>query len=219
MSDLISSVIAAHGGLDRWRTVRAIDVTFNFSGGLLDLNGYPGHRRPSASVDAATPRTVFQKLGDESDERWTFTPNLVWIERRDGTIVEERSDPRRLPPRPLPSNPPHAIGVRAAAPAKFETEIKRRISHGVARTRLSLVSPKMQIRPICADFRRTQQRISGIEDCVADDAVWSEPVSGRNSLLNRENTGNFLALRHFSGDRYCKNLLNLRSYREIPYSQ
>ena len=28
MTDLLSSVIAAHGGLDRWRTVRAIDVTF-----------------------------------------------------------------------------------------------------------------------------------------------------------------------------------------------
>jgi hypothetical protein len=67
MTDLLSSVIAAHGGLDRWRTVRAIDATFNFSGGLLDLKGYPGHRRPSASVDAATPRTVFQRLGDESD--------------------------------------------------------------------------------------------------------------------------------------------------------
>jgi hypothetical protein len=45
-------------------------------------------------VDAATPRTVFQWLGDESDDRWIFTPNRVWIERRDGTIVEERSDPR-----------------------------------------------------------------------------------------------------------------------------
>src|SRR5258705_4783 len=52
-------------GLDRWRTVRAIDVTFNFSGGLLELKGYPGHRRPSASVDAATPPTVFQRLGDD----------------------------------------------------------------------------------------------------------------------------------------------------------
>ena len=45
-------------------------------------------------MDAARPRTVFQRLGDESDERWIFTPNLVWIERRDSTIVEERSDPR-----------------------------------------------------------------------------------------------------------------------------
>src|SRR6185295_17699312 len=62
MADLLRSVIAAHGGLDRWRTVRAIDLTFNFSGGLLDLKGHPGHRRPSASVDAATPRTVFMRL-------------------------------------------------------------------------------------------------------------------------------------------------------------
>ena len=37
MTDLLSSVIAAHGGIDRWHTVGAIDVTFNFSGGLLDL--------------------------------------------------------------------------------------------------------------------------------------------------------------------------------------
>src|SRR5882762_9647162 len=94
MTDLLSSVIAAHGGLDRWRTVRAIDVTFNFSGGLLDIKGFPGHRRPSASVDGATPRTVFQRLGDESDNRWIFTPNRVWIERREGTVVEERADPR-----------------------------------------------------------------------------------------------------------------------------
>jgi len=94
MADLLSSVIAAHGGLDRWRTVRAIDVTFNFSGELLDLKGFPGHRRPSFSVDAATPRTVFQRLGDESDDRWIFTPHRVWIERRDGTTVEERFDPR-----------------------------------------------------------------------------------------------------------------------------
>jgi NAD(P)-dependent dehydrogenase (short-subunit alcohol dehydrogenase family) len=71
-----------------------IDVTFNFSGGLLDIKGFPGHRRPSASADAATPQTVFQRLGDESDDRWIFTPNRVWIERRDGTVVEERSDPR-----------------------------------------------------------------------------------------------------------------------------
>ena len=42
------------------------------------------------------------------------------------------------------------------------------ISHGVARTRLSLVPQEMQIRPVCADFRQTPQRICGIEDCVAE---------------------------------------------------
>jgi hypothetical protein len=47
----------------------------------------------------------------------------------------------------------------------------------------------------------------------------ANPSLGRNSLLNRENTGNFLALSHFLGDRCCKNILTLRVYREIPYSQ
>lgn len=31
-----------------------------------------------------------------------------------------------------------------------------------------------------------------IEDSVADGAVWCEPVSASNSLINRERTGNFL---------------------------
>ena len=59
MADLLSSVIAAHGGLDRWRTVRAIDVTFNFSGGLLDLKGYP--------VSGSSPAFGFRGRCDTSD--------------------------------------------------------------------------------------------------------------------------------------------------------
>ena len=83
MNPLLGSVIAAHGGLDRWSTVRAIDVTFNFSGGLLDLKGYPGHRRPSASVDTATPRTVFQRLGDEQGVRLSFSTTPAWWSAND----------------------------------------------------------------------------------------------------------------------------------------
>jgi hypothetical protein len=94
MSELLDAVIAAHGGLERWRAVRSIDVTFNFSGGLLELKGYPGHRRPTVSVDVSVPRAVFQRLGGDPDDRWIFTTDRVWIERRDGSIVEQRSDPR-----------------------------------------------------------------------------------------------------------------------------
>ena len=104
------SVIAAYGGVDRGRTVRAIDVTFNFSGRLLDLEGYPGHRRPSASVDAAKPRTVVQWLGDASDERSIFTPSLLWIERRDGTSVEEQWTPKRA----------SCIPIRVSTPPRWD---------------------------------------------------------------------------------------------------
>jgi hypothetical protein len=87
MGELLDAAIAAHGGQERWRAVRSIDVTFNFFGELLELKGYPGHRRRSVSVDASVPRAVFQRLGDESDGRWIFTADRVWIERRDGSIV------------------------------------------------------------------------------------------------------------------------------------
>ena len=54
MTDLLSSVIAAHGGLDRRRTVRAIVVTFNFSGGPVDTSRseglYPVSRSRATTV-------------------------------------------------------------------------------------------------------------------------------------------------------------------------
>jgi hypothetical protein len=94
MNDLLDQVIEAHGGLKNSRGVRSIDVLFNFSGGLLDLKGFPGRRRPVASVDTSEPRTVLQRLDGDPDDRWIFTPDRVWIERRDGEVVQERSSPR-----------------------------------------------------------------------------------------------------------------------------
>jgi hypothetical protein len=93
MSELLDAVIIAHGGLDRWNAVRSVDVTFNFSGGLLDLKGFPGHHRPTASVDVRQPRVVMQRLDGDPDDRWIFTKDRVWIERRDGWSVEKRSTP------------------------------------------------------------------------------------------------------------------------------
>jgi hypothetical protein len=94
MSDLLDRAIEAAGGLESWHGVRAIDVVFNFSGGLLDLKGFPGHHRPAVSVDAQKPRAVLQRLHGDPDDRWIFTADRVWIERRDGEVVEERSEPR-----------------------------------------------------------------------------------------------------------------------------
>jgi len=94
MVELLERAVEAHGGLEKWDSVRSIDVLFNFSGGLLELKGFPGHLRPTVSVDTSTPRSVFQRLGGNPDDRWIFTSDRVWIERRDGLIVEDRSEPR-----------------------------------------------------------------------------------------------------------------------------
>jgi hypothetical protein len=62
MDPLLQVVIEAHGGLDRWAKVRAIDATFNFWGAVLELKGYPGPRQPTFTVDATEPRSVIQRL-------------------------------------------------------------------------------------------------------------------------------------------------------------
>jgi hypothetical protein len=94
MCVLLIDIMEAHGGLDRWCDVRSIDVELDFSGALLDLKGFPGHHRPTLTVDTLRPRTVLRGLHGDPDDRWIFTRDRVWIERRDGTVVEERTDPR-----------------------------------------------------------------------------------------------------------------------------
>jgi hypothetical protein len=94
MSDLLNAVIQAHGGLESWHGVRAIDVRFNFSGAGLVVKGFPRHLQPTVSVDVKACRAVFQRLGSDPDERSIFTPDRVWTERRDGEVIEERHRPR-----------------------------------------------------------------------------------------------------------------------------
>src|SRR5271170_1935803 len=89
MSKLLDAAITAHGGLDRWNAVRSIDVTLNFAGVLLDLKGFPGHHRPTASVDARQPRVVMQRLGGDADDRWRTTANSA----RSSLPFELMSDP------------------------------------------------------------------------------------------------------------------------------
>jgi hypothetical protein len=62
------------------------------------------------------------------------------------------------------------------------------------------------------------QRIHWWSDWLAVDAVFCEPVSAANSLLNREFTGNFTVLRPVGGDRAQENLDQSAAYNQIPYA-
>jgi hypothetical protein len=94
MTDLLKNVIDAHGGMDTWRGVRAIDLRFNFSGAVLEIKGFPRHLQPTCSIDTREGRVVFQRLGGHPDDRWIFTGDRCWIERRDGSVLASRDRPR-----------------------------------------------------------------------------------------------------------------------------
>lgn len=94
MNDLARLAIAAHGGLDTWRQFSRVTARLVNGGALWHLKGVPGvlddvHvtadlRRPWAS------HAPFR----QPDLRTAFTPDRVAIERIDGTVIEERRDPR-----------------------------------------------------------------------------------------------------------------------------
>lgn len=93
MHDLLSKVIRAHGGMERWLGYEKVEAIIVSGGGLFSLKGLP---------QDPTPRRMTAWLHEERssvtpfgapDQRTMFTPDRVAIEKLDGTVVTERVAP------------------------------------------------------------------------------------------------------------------------------
>jgi len=93
MHELLDLAIKAHGGLDQWKAVKSIAVEAIISGQLLEAKGFHEHLFTRIELDTRTPHTTLTPYGGDG-RRGVFTPDRVWIETLDGTLVEERPDPR-----------------------------------------------------------------------------------------------------------------------------
>ena len=94
MNDLLSRILDAHGGMDRWRSFEKVQATIVSGGGLFPLKGV---------VQDPSPRRMTVWLHEErasvtpfgaADQRTVFTPSRIAIEKLDGTLVAERHAPR-----------------------------------------------------------------------------------------------------------------------------
>lgn len=94
MSEFLHSIIEAHGGMERWNGLRSAELVLNFSGMSLEMKGLPRHLQPRCSIDLRNQRVVIQGIGGDADQRWVYTPDRVWGERRDGTVSEALDAPR-----------------------------------------------------------------------------------------------------------------------------
>lgn len=93
MNDLLSQIIATHGGMERWRRYEKVQATIVSSGGLFRLKGMP---------QDPTPRRMTAWLHQERasiipfgapDQFSMFTPDRVAIEKLGGTVIAERLEP------------------------------------------------------------------------------------------------------------------------------
>ncbi len=93
MSALLDEVLAAHGGLERWRAITTITAHARF-GGLLRAR-FPGNRMTDATVRVQPSRqhSVIEGF-PRAGQRAVFDAGDVRIETHDGELVESRRDAR-----------------------------------------------------------------------------------------------------------------------------
>jgi hypothetical protein len=91
---LLDEVLAAHGGLERWRAARSLRAEVR-SGGLLVRTRFPGNKLAAyegvATMDE--PRFVFIPFPREG-RRGVYERGRVRIETDSGEVVAARDDPR-----------------------------------------------------------------------------------------------------------------------------
>ena len=94
MNDLLAKIIDAHGGLDRWNGYEKVEATIVSGGGFFPFKGVRGDPSPRrVSVWLHEQRSSILPFG-APDQRATFTPERIAVEKLDGKTLAERWAPR-----------------------------------------------------------------------------------------------------------------------------
>jgi hypothetical protein len=94
MTSLLDAVLAAHGGLDRWRQFSTIEATIVTGGKLWEIKGQRQDPAPRRMTVALQREWASVQPFGAPDQKTDFTPDRIAIEKLDGRVVAERSDPR-----------------------------------------------------------------------------------------------------------------------------
>jgi hypothetical protein len=94
VNELLSRIIEAHGGFERWKGFNRLQATIVFDGTLWGMKNLAQDQDPrEATIWLHQQRCTLVPFGDP-DWYSDFTPGRVVIFGRDGTIVADRDDPR-----------------------------------------------------------------------------------------------------------------------------
>ena len=93
-TELLTSVLDAHGGVGRWRRFTRVEATVVSGGLLFELKGMPQDSTPRRMTAALAREWASVRPFGADDQRTEFTPDRVAIEKLDGTLVAERLQPR-----------------------------------------------------------------------------------------------------------------------------
>jgi hypothetical protein len=94
MNDLLKLALVAHGGLDRWKKVKAIKVAASITGAIWYVKGKGDFlKNVVLTAETRTERLTVDFPGQ--DKRAIFEPERVVIETEKGTLIEARDNPEK----------------------------------------------------------------------------------------------------------------------------
>jgi hypothetical protein len=95
MNDLLQLAVNAHGGLKRWNEITTITVAASLTGAIWFVKSQGDYLKDVVmTVDTTKERLLTDFPGQ--DKRFIFEPQRLVMERRDGTLLQEREDPERI---------------------------------------------------------------------------------------------------------------------------
>lgn len=94
--NLLEQAIAAHGGIERWRALKRIELTLRCGGIAMALKGRPGIlREPRATVDPRRPHGQFDRFGTFDGLRF-YSPTRCSARSRQPRLVTIAIDDIKL---------------------------------------------------------------------------------------------------------------------------
>jgi hypothetical protein len=93
MISLLSEVLEAHGGLERWQWFTTLSATIVTGGEFWSFKGLVQDTRPRRMTVALHREWGSVYPFGDPDWRTDFTPDRIAIVARDGTTIAERADP------------------------------------------------------------------------------------------------------------------------------
>jgi hypothetical protein len=94
MTDLLATVLAAHGGLQRWNELSSMSARVRRNGVIWSVKGRTGFIADARVTVGLREAWVLQAPFGSAGGTASFTPDRVVIRRADGSIVEDLTDPR-----------------------------------------------------------------------------------------------------------------------------
>ena len=88
MSDLLETVIEAHGGLERWNQLDTVSARLAQGGALWALKGQDGVLDDVVVTASLHEERASHRPFGAPDRHSSFTPERVAIETDDGTVIE-----------------------------------------------------------------------------------------------------------------------------------